>query len=422
MFLTVILSPVLVALLVGSRKYRSSFKKRFFTKHLEFLSHYVENNRIWIHALSVGEVFSAEKLVRKIFNGKDKISVIFTVSTKTGYDVAQKYINPYVKHVDYMPYDIPWVITRFIDIISPTKIIFVETDLWPNMVFLVKRLGIPLYFINAKVADKAYRKFNIHKGFISRIFLPLDKVCVQTHLDKKRFLDLGLNGHKILVSGNIKFDQNNVSMDVDKLQKFESKLGLCSGRPVLVAGSTHFGEEKILSIVLKKLAKLNIMPVLIVAPRNTERASEIYKIFKSIEIKLTVEKLSNLPTSETSRVNDVIIVDKMGILKYLYALSDLVFIGGSMVNQGGHNMLEPAFFSKPILFGSHIDDFKYIANALERVGGGVRVNNIKELIEEIVSLLSDFDRATRIGCNAFKFCNMHKGATKRIMQFLEISS
>jgi 3-deoxy-D-manno-octulosonic-acid transferase len=380
--------------------------------------------RIWIHALSVGEVTSAVPFVKALKDKLKNVDIVFTVSTKTGFETAvtllsdTDFSNDNIKLVEqfgYFPFDFDFSIKRVCQQIDADSVVIVETDLWPNFLYETKGKKIKVLLVNARLSQHSLNGYLAIKKFSSMFFSSLYHIMAQSSLDKKRFQALGIDGKKISVTGNIKFDQPCVDMGVDPVKKIKKRFGIQKLTKVVIAGSIHEGEEIVLGRVYKNLKKTFPGLLMIIAPRNIEQCSKIISYF-------TLEKLKTLLISDmdgSDCSNDVVLVNTMGELSKLYAVCDAAFIGGSMVSQGGHNPLEPAAFGKPVLFGPDMSDFLMISKMLLDNGGAKIVNSAIELQHELEIILKDRQIQEYMGMRNFEVFSGNSGAVQKIITRME---
>ncbi len=375
--------------------------------------------RIWIHALSVGEVISSLPFIKVLKEQYKDLDIVFTASTKTGFDIAkQLFFKEEIALTDqlgYFPFDLGYCVKKITRYIEPDAVVIVETDLWPNFLYEMKKSKIPVLLINARLSKRSLKGYLFFKGFSSMFFSSLTMIMAQTPLDKERFQRLGIDPGKISVTGNIKFDQPVADMDKNTIEKIRDCFGMKKQTQVFVAGSTHEGEENILCEVYKKVKKNFSDFLMILAPRDPKRCLKILSYFLSNDVKAVL--MSEMDGSKDCP--DVILVDKMGELFLLYAICNVAFIGGSMVSQGGHNPLEPAVFSKPILFGADMSDFFLISSWLMEHGGAKRVESEQDLKKELESLLANRLVQQQMGTKNFEVFSRNSGAVKRIIENME---
>lgn len=410
--------PFFPFLILFSKKRRASLLPRLgMLTGLEPLEK--KKKRYWVHALSVGEVKSAVPLVNALGIKEPSPDIYFTASTKTGVETAQRLFlkkgREQVNQVAYFPYDLGFSIHRIFKKINPDMIILVETDLWPNFLYEMGKNKVPVVLINARLSERSLNGYLKIKFFSRKFFSFLTRILVQSDLDKKRFMQLGLKEDKIAVTGNIKFDQPFEKMDTDSVNRMKLELSIDPDSRIVLAGSTHTGEESVLLAWYAAIQNSNPDIVLIIAPRNPERSRELDQAFK-------LENRSSILLSEIHpqmSAPDVIFVDKMGLLSKLYAICDIAFVGGSLVKKGGHNPLEPAVYAKPVLVGSDMSDFLQISERMKESGGLIMAAEERDLAARLNHLLDDEKGRKQMGEDNFKVFNSHSGAVNKIISIVE---
>jgi 3-deoxy-D-manno-octulosonic-acid transferase len=413
--LFIILLPVLPFVYLFSEKRRANLLPRFGLRTGLFLKQEGEK-RIWIHALSVGEVISSLPFVTALKEQHKEMDIVFTASTKTGFDMAEhlflKKEGGLVDQLGYFPFDLGGCVKKIRRLIDPDVVIIVETDLWPNFLYEMTKKNIPVILINARLSKSSLRGYLFFRKFFAHFFSSLTLIMAQTSVDKRRFQRLGIDPDKILVTGNIKFDHPLEDMDKKKIKGMRDRFGMQRQTQVFVAGSTHEGEEKILCKVYKNVKKKFSM---ILAPRDPKRCPELLSYFLSNDVQAVL--MSKM--DELKACPEVILVDKMGELFQLYSICNVAFIGGSMVQRGGHNPLEPAAFSKPILFGTDMSDFLLISKLLLDHGGAKRVKSEQDLSKALETLLENNLAQQQMGTKNFEVFSRNSGAVQRIITNME---
>jgi 3-deoxy-D-manno-octulosonic-acid transferase len=372
-----------------------------------------DHQPLWVHALSVGEVLSAVSLTRALKRKYPGRTVVFSASTVTGYETATRLLQDDLDAVFYFPYDLIFSVRSMINRIRPALVIIVETDIWPNFLSEMKRRLIPVVLVNARLSDRSYSGYRRLSKWIAPVFQCFSFVCAQSGEDVSRFVDLGFPADKMMVSGNLKYDSAPDLVSENAIQYLRSILPGTAHQQCLVAGSTHPGEE---AIVLEAFSRLKAeIPALclILAPRNIDRADEILSL--SVSYGLTSELLTLLAHTPAPNPPSVIVVDTIGHLKALYALSDVAFVGGSLINFGGHNPLEPAAFAKPILLGPYTGDVAESCNRLLASGGARVVQNTNDLVQAAMALLTNPESAQTMGKNAFQILQENQGALEKAL-------
>ena len=415
-----LLWPIWVPLVWNRKKRRRTFIKRLFMDALprgdpESID---ARRKCWIHALSVGEVLSAEPLVKALAKKHGARSLIFTASTQTGVEMATRLIAPHVWAVRYFPYDTLFSVNRALNVIKPRRVVIVETDIWPNFLYRLKRCRIPVYLVNARLSDRSFRGYKRAGRLMAPLLSVFGHICVQTDSDRLRFQAIGVPDDRLKTVGNIKFDQAPARMSIVERNQYKEKFNLTAGAPIWVAGSTHEGEEDILSAAYREVCAAGIHAVLIVAPRDPDRAEAVCQIFnRSGCDAVTLSQMERLPAPIR-----VLVIDRIGMLRNLYALADVAFVGGSLVRAGGHNPLELASVAKPILFGPHTDDFRWICQTLEKAGGAIRVHDADQLAARVVDLIVDQVDSRRVGRCAYGVFAKHRGAVARTLTVIDAAA
>lgn len=369
---------------------------------------------IWIHALSVGEVNSAVPLVKSIHQRFKDIPMVFSATTETGYNVAQDRLSHMVNHIIFYPLDLIWIVRRIINTVRPRLFILVETDIWPNFLKVV-RYYAPIILVNGSMSQKSYKRYRRIPWFTKEVLDHFSFLGVQTEEDASRFLGIGAKRERVRVMGNIKFDQPNIILSQDEVKRLKQQLGLKEER-VFVAGSTHKGEDEIILNIYKLVKGGHQDIVLIIAPRHPERFDEVTNLAK--EYGFRVVKRTKISPS-AARDFDVIILDTIGELSQIYSLASVVFVGGSLVNIGGHNMLEVAAHKKVPLFGPYTHDQFEIVRTLKENDGGIEVRNEKELLYQVERLLDDPSLSNTLGQRAYEVINKNRGVLDRNMEVIE---
>jgi len=372
---------------------------------------------VWVHALSVGEVISAVPLVKRLKERSHTRHIVFSASTKTGFDIANQYFNDSVKGIFYFPYDLKFSVKHVVEKIAPDVVVIVETDIWPNFLFEMKKRQTPVVLVNARLSNKSFTGYKRFDFFAKPLFLSFANICTQSVEDANRFQALGVPSHRTMVTGNIKFDQEFQFLSTEEIEDLRKWLQIQPSQKVLVAGSTHNGEESILVDAFSKMKNEFKDLLLVVIPRDPERAKSVYRIFQTAGFSVGLMKEMEKP-SEGHRF-DVMVVGIMGILKKLYAIADIAFIGGSLIACGGHNPLEPALFAKPIIFGQDMSDFAEISKFLMDSGGAVSVHDSASLFEAAAGLLRDPKKAIEMGEKAQQVFNANKGAVEKTLGVVE---
>jgi len=366
---------------------------------------------IWVHALSVGEVMSAIPLIDVLKEKYPENDLIFSATTRQGIAFAREELEGKVKALIPMPMDFWWSVRRALHAINPAVLVVVETDIWPGFLWAARKSKVKCLLINGRISPRTYSFYKKLSFLVRKMFGLFDKCLMQTDLDRDRLLAIGMNREKIQTAGNIKFDRPWTPMKDSERAQWLGELGIRKEDIVFVAGSTHPGEEVILLRVFKRVLEKFPGMRLVVAPRKIERADEILKLAQEKELVATLRtKMAN-----NAGKYDVLIVDTMGELGRIYGLARISFVGGSLVPFGGHNLLEPASFGCPVLFGPHTENFVRMAEELIRAEGGWRVEEQGQLEEAVLRLLQDRDLCREMGGRAREFVFGNRGALTRVV-------
>ena len=314
------------------------------------------NCLIWVHAVSVGEWIAIKPLVEKLLAQYPHDKIVVTTMTPTGSAAVVSAQLPRVLH-QYCPYDLPFAIRRFLHTFKPKLVVLVETEIWPQLIHQVHKQAIPIILCNARLSQSSARNYQKIRPFIAQVFNKINCVAVQFSQDGQRFLSLGLPKKQLQVTGSIKFDQ---SLDATLLATAAQlkQAGQLEQRFVWVAASTHAGEEVLCLKAHQALLKVQKNALLILAPRHPERRTDVEKIIQ----KLSLQAVRRSDNQMASTQDSVLLWDTLGELNLAYGLSDLAFVGGSLMNVGGHNVIEPALWAKPILVGPYTHNFHNIVD------------------------------------------------------------
>jgi len=402
---TVAFLPVILFKLITVPKYRGGMTQKLGRLRKSVLTVIKRTRPIWVHAVSVGEVMAAHPLIRELKKKYPNRKLIISTVTVTGNYTARRRV-PEADAVFYFPFDFPCIVRRVIQGINPQIVLVAETELWPNFFRELKRSGIPSVVINGRISLKSYGNYLRFRELFRQVFDNVTLFCMQSEADAVRIKDIGADPHKVMVTGNLKFDQ--------KLSVIKSPpIAIASGKKVITAGSTHKGEEAVLLDIFKQLRRKYPELILIIAPRHPERFDEVEGLINRAGYDCQRR------TKFKGRVKDVLLLDTIGELRSFYSVCDIAFVGGSMVKVGGHNLVEPAAMKKPVIFSRYMFNFKEISEALLSAGGGVMVKDKAELYVQIDKLLSDQELARSMGEKAFSVIEMNSGAAQKTIDAVD---
>lgn len=387
--------------------YRQRISERFCLQ--QWQPHHLPMD-IWVHAVSLGEVIAVTPLIEALLAKNWRI--LITTMTPSGSARVRQYFAERVHH-QYVPYDIPWVLTRFFRKVKPRLALMVETELWPNLVHFAQQAHIPLLLINARLSQLSYQGYKRIRFLIKPLLNQFTAILAQAPEDAERFCALGAKLEKVEVLGNIKFDLQLANNKLEAFSELKERWG--KQRPVMIVASTHEDEEYQILSRLKKLQQALPELILLIAPRHPERFQKIYQ--QSLQLGFKVGLRSQIETINCN--NEVVVLDSLGELLGFYQVSDYAFVGGSLVPIGGHNVLEPIAFSVPVLTGPHVHNFKTICGDLQAAQAIELVGSADELIEKTINLHRDQTRRASLVKNASAVLEENKGAINRYLDQIE---
>lgn len=396
---------------------------------------------IWLHAVSVGEVMAATPLALELASRRPDLPLLVSTVTDTGRAVAEQRL-PARQYV-FFPLDFGWAVRPALDRLRPRAVLLTETEIWPHFIRACGMRGVPVVLINGRISPRSFPRYRRVRPLFARVLQGIGLFCMQTSQDAARILELGAPKDRVHVVGNLKFDLAMAGHAGEGLA-VRTMLGLPNARPVLVAGSTHRGEEESVLKAFQAARRATPGLVLLLAPRHPERLAEVEGLLAQAGLqwvrrsRLPAPPASRLPAPCTSRqaglpaprqtgraglpveeLPPVILLDTMGELARLYAAGTIVYVGGSLVPIGGHNVLEAAAYARPVLFGPHMGNFAEMARLFLEQGAGLQVRDGTELAEQIVRLLAEPAAATRMGEVGRGIVDTHRGASRRTVDLLE---
>ena len=334
-------------------------------------------NCIWIHGASVGEIVATSPLVKEIRKAMPDAKILVSAVTTGGYNMAHQII-PEADAIIYFPLDLPFVSESFVKRIMPRIFMPVETELWPNFLRAIKLRRIPVMMVNGRISDKSVKSYRYLFGILADMMGSVTRFCMQSSIDAEYIQHLGAEKRRIFVTGNTKFDQTYAEVTPEDLHQYKEELGLEDDYPVIVAGSTHPTEEDTLFQSFLDIRKEFPRARLIVAPRKPGRIHEISRLAEKYGLTLGLRSVLKEMDGPRPRYS-VVLIDTIGELGRIYAVGDAVFVGGSLIDHGGHNVLEPAAHAKPIIVGPSMSNFKDSFALLSKVGACVQIRDGQEM-------------------------------------------
>lgn len=394
----IVLSPYY---LLRSRQYWPTLSDRFgYLKTPKF------SDSIWVHAVSVGEVRAVERLLESIRREFPSRSLVLSTTTPTGQALAQAR-RDIVDATFYFPFDLPGPIDRAIDHVQPCLVIVAETEIWPNFLRRCREHRIPVMMINGRISDKSFPRYQRVRRWLAPVFANYAVLGMQSDVDRKRIVAIGANVEQVKAFGNLKFDAAAPKQALDL--KFANLLRLWG--PLWIAASTMPGEDQFVLDAFAAIRKTRPEMRLLIAPRHIDRANDVLELAQARGFKSTRR-------SAMENVADVMVLDTIGELAATFEYADVVFVGGSLVEKGGHNILEPARFGKPIVFGPHMENFRDIARLFLEAKAAVQIPNASALASTVDQIVGNPAIARSLGENAHKVLLENTGATDRVMDFI----
>jgi 3-deoxy-D-manno-octulosonic-acid transferase len=406
-----LVTPLLVLRLlargVRSRPYPRRWRERF-----GFFDAPGFTGSLWVHAVSVGEVNAAEPLIKALQLDYPNAPLVVTTVTPTGMARVHQLFGDKVFHV-YLPYDLPFAVKRFLQLTRPRLVLIVETEIWPNLYFACRRRGIPLMIVNARLSERSMRGYKALRGLVRSSLSCVRLIAAQSRTDAARYRLLGAAAHKVRVTGNMKFDMPIPDGALAEGAAMRAHWG--KRRSVWIAASTHEGEEQ--AILEAHLHVLTRLPdaLLLLAPRHPERFRLVEHSARSLGFSVATHSVEGVPAPS----HQVFVIDAMGQLMPFFAAAAVAFVGGSLVPIGGHNVLEPAALSTPVLVGPHTFNFEEITRSLIQHGGAEVVTDSERLGHDVLRLLRDPAKCKLMGQAARQVFDRERGAVPRTMQLID---
>lgn len=416
--LLVLGAPVIVGLLLTKKRCQRGLLARLgqVPKVLQHLPGPV----VWVHAVSLGEVTAVVPLLRIIKEEDPHQTIVVSTVTETGREMVIKRLKGIATHC-YAPLDFWWAVNRYVRVLNPRLFLLVESEIWPNLLTCLEQHQVPVCLVNGRISSRSFSRYRLVKGLMKPIWSLLDMALMQTTQDAERIKDLGANAKMVHVTGNMKFDQTfDCQKNFNSAQTIRATLGISDAELVIVAGSTHPNEEEQLLEAYQILSHSHMNVVLIMAPRHVERAPELEAVIAHFG-------LSCVRRSQMSDKNilsaqhhspRVIVLDSRGELPYVFCLGFVGFVGGTLVPVGGHNLLEPAQWSRPVIFGPYVDHCRDIAHQLLQARGAIQVHQPKDLVTHLLRLFEHPAEAEEMGRQALAVIQQNRGVVKENLRLI----
>jgi 3-deoxy-D-manno-octulosonic-acid transferase len=390
--------------------WRQGFSQRFGRYSSKIKQAITNRHVLWIHAVSVGEVNICTHLIRSLETRLPNLKIVVSTTTSTGMAELNKKLPSHIEKI-YYPIDRSLYVLRALASIHPEAIVLVEAEIWPNFLWRARQLEIPTFLVNARLSERSYRGYRFFWPLFRPLFGAFTGVGCQNEADAERLRNLGCRPDAIHVVGNLKFDAARLEerrlLDVPALLR---QLGIPANGRLLVAGSTHAGEEAILAEIFIRLRKKFADLYLVVVPRHFERSKEVGHELTARGVKFAFRSGITAHTQYELGEVDCLLVNTTGELRYFYEHASVIFVGKSLTAEGGQNPIEPGVLGKPMIFGPNMQNFEAVAQAFVSENAAIQVRDDAELEAAVSSLLSDPDRASQLGRNANRVVRQNSGA------------
>lgn len=403
--------PYYLLKMIFTGKYRKSLIPKLGGGQAKILAKLKNAPRVWLHAVSVGEVTAAAPIVAALKKIRPEVEIIFSTSTETGQAMAHRLVKDVAAFI-YFPLDIPFVVRKIIRLVKPDVFAMVETELWPNFLQVCRANNIKTLMVNGRISPRSFRKYKLTRFFWKRILADLIVTGMIAEIDAERLKAIGMDAQNIQILGNAKYDALAATAAPKLEKETELLLGMQQNERFFVAGSTHQGEEEVVIDVYRELIKRYPDFKLIIIPRHIERTKAILELLHKKKLN-DVITVSEIKDGKDRRGERIIVVDVIGELFKVYSRATVVFCGGSLVPKGGQNILEAAAWGKVIFYGPSMEDFSEEKELLENAGAGVTIRNAEELRQGIIHLLENPEEMEQRGARGKAVVTANMGAAAR---------
>lgn len=399
-----------------SRGRKPAFAERFGLISPHDLKSLQERPVIWLHAVSVGESIAARPLLKALKLRYPNHAIVLSNTTETGRGIASGF--PEKDLCIYFPFDFLPSVRLVLNRIRPQLVVIMETEIWPNFNREAAARNIPVILANGRISDRSFGRYLKFSWFFRHPLQDFSRLCMQTEADRERIIAIGAPPERTVVSGNLKYDIPFQTVEKDEKRALRQRYAIPDDLLVIVAASTHPGEEEQLLSAYRKLLQTVPDLFLLLVPRHPERAAEVALLLQ--QAGLPHKRRTELPETGTQEFNSggVLLVDLVGEMMNMYALSDLAFVGGSLVATGGHNLLEPASRGIPCIFGPHMTNFREIARLVLHYGAGIQVKTVEDLVEVCSTMIKSGEMRKVLGNNGLKLMRDNGGATNKHMEII----
>jgi len=409
--MAVVLSPWFLYQAVLYHKYVGSLAQRM--RYLPVSFNLDGDESIWIHAVSVGEALTARALIADLRDRYPGLRLYLSTTTLSGQQIARTSLQG-VDAVFFFPFDLPAFVNRTLRLVKPRVFVMMETEIWPNLLRACRRQGVKTVLVNGRISSRSYPRYRLARRFFTRVLADVDRFCMQSDESARRIIDIGADPRRVTVTGSLKFDSLEspaaaAGRGAGRVLRF---FRVPPSRPVIVAGSTLKGEERAVLEAFIAVRRAHPTALLVIAPRKPDRFGEAEALARSEGLR--VIRRTDLAVDAEPRA-DVVILDTLGELAHLFQVATVVFMGGSLVDQGGHNILEPAVHGKPIVFGPYMQNFAEIAETFLKNHAAIQVNGPGELSNALVRLIGDPVERASLSAAARALVEANRGAKQRTM-------
>jgi 3-deoxy-D-manno-octulosonic-acid transferase len=410
----IIASPAILVILAAKKRCRRGIPQRLGWNRSEAVTPESIRPVVWVHAVSLGEVVAAAPLVRMLHDRHSNYRIIVTTVTETGREAVEQRLVGIAEH-RYVPLDFPWMVSRVVDTLRPALFLCIETELWPNLLRILADRRVPIVLVNGRLSSQSYRGYRFIRPLMKQMLACVTFCLMQSRRDAERITNLGAPADRVLCTGNIKFDQPVPHIEKAYADNLRSLL-LAEDEELFVAGSTHSGEEEQLLACYRTLLQHYPRLVLLLAPRHIERAAQVEAVAAAKGF--AAVRRSLLPAGVPLKGPRVIVLDSRGELATVYRYAVATFVGGTLAPIGGHNLLEPAIWGKPVFFGPYTDHCAEIADLLLRAEGGRQVIDGAELAIHLTAVLNDRSALERMGRAAQQVVVENRGALEQTVEII----
>ena len=407
--LVILAIPIFIVRAIREKGFVERLRQSFGFLHKDALEPVANKGCIWIHAASVGEIVAASPLIKEFRLEFPEKPILVSVVTNNGYEMANRIVKD-ADSIIYFPLDLPWLSSSVVRKVMPSVFLPVETELWPNFLKAARKYQIPVMMVNGRISDKSVNRYHHLRGVLKDMIGTVKKFCMQSPIDAKYIIKLGANPDLVTITGNTKFDQTYTDVAPEEKQNLIDQMGLRGSEAILLAGSTHKGEENLILEAFRQLKKEIPTAKLVIAPRDILRVAEITETAKifGMKVKTRTALNKNLETG-----HDVVLLDTIGELGKVYSVGDVVYVGGSLVSHGGHNILEPAAHGKAIIVGPNMFNFKDTYALFSNRNACLTAHDAVELGSTILKLFRNPELRKKMEEETLAIVRENRGASRK---------